>query len=488
MQTTERKGAQEPRVRYIDGDVAYTDGDDACSLAADLGTHLFPWQQQVLRDWLSRTEADDLSFLTAGLSVPRQNGKNAAIECLELYALAVLNWHILHTAHLVKTAKKSFMRLVHYFTDDKHPEVKALVAKIRYTNGEEAIYLKGGGSIEFSARTRGASRGFDNIQLVVFDEAQELTDEQLNAIMPTLAASSSGERVMLYTGTPPDIDGHGEVFRRVRQAALTGKSKRTTWSEWGVVELPKAGATFEELLPEIYRSNPSMGYVLDEDWTANEFSTASLDGFARERLGWWEAVAESAAATPYVHWAACGVEKNGVPKRGKKAFAVKFDPSGQKWALAAARLPEEGLPYVELINVGDMQAGLGALKEFLLDEQLIETTAAVAVDGRAGMAPLTDALKEAYPKQALMVPGARGVVDACSMLDTAVREHQILHLASKGQALLDDAVRTSIKRTIGTDGGWAYDGEYHIPVEAAALAFWAVKTTRRDPDGDGVIF
>ena len=152
--------------------------DDAVALGEDLGISPFPWQRYILTDWCACSADGKPAYVTCGLDVPRQNGKNAALEIYELYRLAVCGWHILHTAHRVKTAKKSFMRLVRYFTDELHPELCELVERIRRTNGEEAIFLKNGGSIEFIARTNGTARGFDDIQLVVYDEAQELTDTQ----------------------------------------------------------------------------------------------------------------------------------------------------------------------------------------------------------------------------------------------------------------------------------------------------------------------
>nr|DAX81073.1 MAG TPA: Terminase [Caudoviricetes sp.] len=89
------------------------------------------------------------------------------------------------------------------FTDDRHPDAEELVSTIRYTNGEEAIVLTNGGEIRYSARSRQAARGFAGVSLVVYDEAQELTDEQVEALMPTLAASATGTRQVIYTGTPP---------------------------------------------------------------------------------------------------------------------------------------------------------------------------------------------------------------------------------------------------------------------------------------------
>ena len=192
-----RKGRQEPRRAYREGEVAYTEADDAIALGEDLGISPFPWQRGILADWCACNSDDKPTYVTCGLDVPRQNGKNAALEVYEPYRLAVCGWHILHTAHRVKTAKKAFNRLVKYFTDEHHPELMELVERIRRTNGEEAIYLKNGGSIEFIARTNGTARGFDDIQLVGYDEAQELTDTQYDAIAYTLSASSTGERQII---------------------------------------------------------------------------------------------------------------------------------------------------------------------------------------------------------------------------------------------------------------------------------------------------
>lgn len=75
--------------------------------------------------------------------------------------------------------------------------------------------------IEFSARSRQAARVFDGISLVVYDEAQELTDDQVEAIMATLSASATGTRQIIYTGTPPYPGCPGEVFQRRRTVCTT---------------------------------------------------------------------------------------------------------------------------------------------------------------------------------------------------------------------------------------------------------------------------
>ena len=55
------------------------------------------------------------------------------------------------------------------------------------------------------------------------------------------------------------------------------------------------------------------------------------------------------------------------------------------------------------------------------------------------------------------------------------------------QAALNASATEARKRLIGSDGGWAYGGDNSTPIEAAVIAYWAAKTTKRDPDGGCVI-
>ena len=188
------KGSQEPRIR-IEPERVSTDGKDAAELMSAYGNHLDPWQELVVECWLGLDDDGNYNVTSAGLALPRQNGKNVCLEARELYGLLINGEKILHTAHQVKTFKKSFRRLSAIFEDKRYPEIMAMVKNIRRTNGEEAIELLNGGCIEYSARSRQAARGFDGISLVVFDEAQELQDDQLEAIMasstPIAAEKSS---------------------------------------------------------------------------------------------------------------------------------------------------------------------------------------------------------------------------------------------------------------------------------------------------------
>ena len=150
-----------------------------------------------MSDWL-RVRAGRWASLDCGLSCPRQNGKNAILEVYELFVTVGLGRRVLHTAHEVKTGRKHFRRLRYFFGERaadpgaEFQELNKLVREIRNVNGQEGIYLTNGGSIELVARSKSSGRGF-TVDTLVCDEAQELTDDELQAINPSISAAPSGD-------------------------------------------------------------------------------------------------------------------------------------------------------------------------------------------------------------------------------------------------------------------------------------------------------
>ena len=123
-------GAQIPRY-CIEPERLSTDGADAAALMAAYGNALDEWQRLVLDCWLGRDTSGRYTVTSAGLAVPRQNGKNVCLEGREFFGMVINGEKILHTAHQVRTAKKSFNRLARMFTDKRHPEVLELMKNKR---------------------------------------------------------------------------------------------------------------------------------------------------------------------------------------------------------------------------------------------------------------------------------------------------------------------------------------------------------------------
>ena len=467
-------GSQEPRLR-VEPRRSSSEGEGAAMLMEAYAVPLDPWQRSILDCWLGLDEDRRNTVVSAGLSVPRQNGKNVCLEARELFGMAIRGEKILHTAHQVRTSKKSFRRLAAIFTDRRHPEIMDLVKQIRYTNGEEAIELANGGSIEYSARSRQAARGFDGISLVVFDEAQELTDDQMEAILATLSASATGQRQIIYTGTPPYPGCPGEVFRRRRSVCLSMPGAHDAWHEWSVAA-EAVGDIKADDRTIWYAANPAMGIRLSEDFTAEELRSLAADGFARERLGWWSPVLAEAdvSAIKAEAWDEC--RSTETKPDGKTAYGVKFTADGSEVCLCGAVLPKDGPARISLIERRPTSAGTRWLAEWLCERY--EKAGCVVIDGRNGADVLCDRLAETWKaKGSVIRPTARQVVAAAGTLCDAVNEKTLTWYC--GQEALRDSAVTATRRPVA--GGWAFGGPDSAPIEAAALALWGVKNSRRDP-------
>ena len=467
-------GSQEPRYKIEPNRVA-TDGDDAALLMSEYGLTLDTWQKSILDCWLGMDDNGNYTVTSAGLALPRQNGKNVCLEAREFYGLVIAGERILHTAHQVRTSKKSFRRLAAMFTDKRHPDITDIVKQIRYTNGEECIELDNGGSIEFSARSRQAARGFDGISLVVYDEAQELTDDQIDAIMATLSASATGTRQLIYTGTPPYPGCPGDVFRRRREACIKDPGRHDSWHEWSI-EADSIDNIKVDDTGLWYMTNPALGIRLTEEFTEEELRTMSPDGFARERLGWWMPIHEASTdyAIPEDVWDKC--KSSELKPEGKTAYGIKFTIDGSEVALCGAVIPNDGKARISLIERRSTSEGTGWLAEWL--KARYNAASCVVIDGRNGVDVLIDKIADTWKaKGAIVRPNARDVVASVSLLTDMLNEESITWYDK--QIALRESALTSVKRHIG--GGWGFGGDNAAPIEAAALALWGAKTTKRNP-------
>ena len=473
------KGNQIPRIK-IEPDRIGTDGEGAAMLMQAYGVTLDDWQRLVVDCWLGKDAAGEYVVTSAGLSTPRQNGKNCCIEARELYGLVVSGERILHTAHQVRTAKKAFMRLANMFSDKSHPEIVKAVKKITYATGAEAIEMKNGGIIEFAARSRQAARGYDGISLVVYDEAQELTEEQAEAIMSVLSASATGTRQLIYIGTPPYIGCTGEVFRRFRQSCIMGAGKnddmRSCWHEWSIAadSIAEIDAQDKRLW---YEANPALGYRLTEEFTAEEFKTLSADGFARERLGWWSkpVSTQTEPAIDAALWDSCRSDEE--RPEGKISYGVKFSPDGAEVVLAGAVIPSDGRKArITLLAIEPTGNGLTWLAEWL--NERYKQAACVVIDGKNGADVLIDKITGTWRfKGSVIKPTAQNVVTAASMLLNELNEQTVTWYGQQEE--LRESAITATKRPIS--GGWGFGGQTSSPIQACSLALWGCRTTRRDP-------
>lgn len=478
--------SQRPRV-LVSPRADQTDGDLAAVLAGSYDLVPDEWQRLVLDDWLS-TRGGKWSALTCGLAVPRQNGKNAVLEIRELYGAVGLGERILHTAHEVKTAQKHFRRLKHFFgtrADDpgaRFPELNALVETVRSVNGQEAIYLKNGGSIELVARSKNSGRGF-TVDALVMDEAQEMSEDALEALMPTTSAAPLGNPQWIFTGTPPGPSASGEVFTRVRSEAMGDHPGRLSWHEWSV----KDNVDLDDRV--LWRmTNPALDAGrLQESVIEGERARFSEGGFARERLGRWALEGGATRLVSAELWASTGVAE---APDGVRSIAVAFNFEGDRVSTAGAVKHDAGV-HAELIAAysGPVEAGVSQLADWIADRW--RDLAMIAISGRAGVA-LEQALRDrGVSARAIRMLTGMEYFAANAMTLDGLKAGTLTHPVEVPGDALAASVAVSDMKKRGANGQWGWeattpDGD-ETPVEAFSVAYWAARTSKRKPGRKQVI-
>ena len=457
-------GSQSPSAR-IAPKYSETDGGDAARILRSGGLILDPWQMDTLDDWMALTPSGRWASKTCGLSVPRQNGKTGLVQGRSNAGMLLYNEIVIYTAHLQKTATETFEEMAAFFDA---PQLKKYVKDIKTALGREQIILKNGARIKFLARTRNGGRG-QHGDLLIFDEAQELDDNQQASFLPAISASLNPQTIML--GTPPEPESPGTVFRGLRNKALEGKTTSTAWVEFSVREI--GDVTDRRRWAE---SNPALGRRILESTIEGECEQMPPDTFARERLGWWSPVTEQKIdyAIDKEAWNACASAD--LRPEGKTAYGVKFSADASEVVLCGAVIADDGKSRISVIERRGTGQGIRWLADWLNERS--DKACCVVVDGRNGVDVLIERIREVWRhKDSVIRPSTRDVVSAASLLVTEVNERTVTWYAK--QEMLADSALSSTKRPVG--GGWGFGGSDSAPIEAAALALWGARNSKRNP-------
>lgn len=457
-------GSQEPSVK-IAPKYSESDGYDASRILAAADYILDPWQCDALDDWLARLPSGRWACGSCGLSVPRQNGKTGVTSGRAVSGMILYNELVVYTAHLQKTATETFEEMAVLF---ESAALKKYVKDVRTALGREEIRLWSGARIKFLARTRSGGRG-QHGDLLIFDEAQELTDEQQDSFLPAISASLNPQTI--YLGTPPEPESVGTVFRRIRTRVLAGETRKTAWTEFSVSEI---GDIHDRA--RWAATNPALGRRILVETIEKEVEEMSPDGFARERLGWWspEIVHKEEYVLDKGAWEACMSEE--MKPSGKTAYGIKFSPDGAEVALCGAVCPAEGPARISMIARESTTGGIQWLADWL--NARYEIASCVVIDGRNGVDALVEKIRGTWKfKDSVIRPRVSGVIAAVGNLTNEVNERTVTWYFK--QATLSESATTSTKRPIG--GGFGFGGENSTPIEAASLALWGCRTTKRDP-------
>ena len=444
-------------------------GQQAVKLYEGSGRKAIKWQKDLIRDIMAINEKGLWIHQKFGYSVPRRNGKNEIITMREFWGL-VNGENICHTAHRVPTAHQAWERLVRILTDAGYEELGRRVKdenppeKSFHTTkalGLETVELTNGGIAVFRTRTTsgGLGEGFD---LLVIDEAQEYTLAHQSAL--TYTVSDSGNPQTILCGTPPTTESIGTVFPEMRRSTLSGEGYDTGWAEWSIPEEPKDLMNTDLWL----RTNPSMGFHLNERKIRAEYDPRNPLDFIIQRLGFWYQYSLKSAISEK-DWRRLEVQKRPALKESR-FFGVKFGRDGMNACLAVASRTDDGKIFVEAIDCRPIRSGL----EWMLPYFRNPHCEGIVIDGDSGRQMLLDLIREQKAsRKAPIVPTVQEIINANALFESAIFGDGIRHI---DQEPLRNAVSNCEHRPIGNKGGYGYKAlvdSYEVAlIESISLAHW----------------
>lgn len=483
-----------------------------------------------------QVDAPDGVYLVGKAFTPTHN---SCLEVRELGGLFLFGERmIIHTAHEFKAAAEHFRRVRD--TIGSYDELSRRVKRVMTSHGDEAIELRatptlifgaGGkrvrqsvsGRLRFLARSRGSGRAF-TADVVVYDEAMFLTDEQVGASMPTLSAVPNPQ--MYYTASAGVKDS---VQLSLVRRRLLRQDPTVAGAEWSadphLDTCPRdevrgrkdnhyivCGKHDDRDDPRTWaKANPAFGSRISYEHVRKEFAALTPAQFDRERLGIgdWPAEEEAWAVVSEEAWAACGMAEPGGAVQ-PLAFAVDVNPEMTVATIAAAwERPEqpqqpqlrvvkvdadgrpvrsarqEQQPYRTVLEIprGCSREGTDWVVARLAELKRHWRPAAVCIPRNGPAAALADAAERAGIE--VLVAGSGDEAAAFALMVTGVRGRRVIHLGKEKAPALWSAIASAQTRDIGDGGrGWSRrTSEDDItPVTAATLAYWALNKKRRSYD------
>lgn len=488
--TQKRYGVQKPRVDiYRNGDIWLA--DKTIQLLEHYGVKLLPWQRAVLYRWMAveQNEEGEWKWVNnnCGLLVPRQNGKSELIIARIIGGMIFLGEAVIYTAHSDNTVGEIKRRVQRFFYDAEEEIRDMLTDEFdKEPKSLDYVELRNRARCVFRTRTRTNGLGSTNDTLIL-DEAQEETDAQQEALLPTISAGKSQNQQTIRAGTPPSGGGSGTVFIRMRKNVLDGKTTTVCWQEWSVETL--TDPSDEDAW---YAANPSLGYFLMRSAIKTEATEMAVDSFNKMRLGWIAGVENMRAITDE-QWSDLAVDDDTYPGFGlvplpenpNMVYAVKFAPDGSAVSLAVGVIMPDTRVHVELVERKPLSAGTGWLAAWLLERWRKPNK--IIIDGAAGTQLLVEELVRSNPKlkKKILTPNAREAGAAYADFYTGIEQQTLTHFNQPG---LNMSIRTVKKRSIGKDGMFGYASMnpdiQSDPTEAVAFAFYGARRFKKDKTGN----
>ena len=479
-----RIGSQTPRMEYVPPGAVDTLADDPIALWEIAGLSLDEWQEYILEVGCSVGEDGKWSAFEVGLEVPRQNGKTASLEALMLAALFIWDsQEIIYSAHEFKTTIKTFNRLERLIRTT--PQLYAEVRRIRYGNDQKSIELNDGTVLYFMARSGGSGRGF-SADLVILDEAYNLSTDVMAAIMPAMAARSVEGNPQIWYLSSAGMTSSA-TLNGVRARALAGGSDSLAWLEWSA---PKG--TKPDDVDAWYQANPALGIRISERFVRNELESFRSDpeqgelAWLRERLGIRESV-DGETFFDMDRWALAR-DPNARPSE-VLAFAVDVPPSRDVTSITMASLLPNGDVMVELVDRRDGTAWVPQRMAQLQDQHGPLTTIVDAKSAAASLLPdlQGQGVKVTHVSVADYAAAAGQLYDMVhpAPADLGTDRPQLVHV---GQEELDTAIEALKPRYLGDGSSFLWQRKNILidisPAVGITLALAGLQRARRRQQRD----
>ena len=431
----------------------------------------FDWWQDSLGKVVLGKRADGKYAATVGgvvLSIPRQVGKTYFVGSL-LVVMCILfpGLKVVWTAHRTRTATNTFRALQGICRRKRVAPHIAMNERgklaIRTSNGEQEIAFRNGSVIMFGAREQGFGRGFDVVDIEVFDEAQILTEKALeDMVAATNQAQHPHGALLFYMGTPPRSVDPSEAFTLKREKALSGKSEDLLYLECAAdpdAELDdrkqwaKANFSYPQRTPE-------------ESMLRLRENLPSDDAWRREALGIWDQLTKNYAFGAG-KWELCSVEDPG-PAVDAIALSVSMDR-------LSASIGAGGMVQIDeterlMVAAVDRREGTGWLVPEAWRIHSERQCPVVVARSASDLIPALEAVGF-VAGESLIIARTGDAQDACAQIFDRVQQGTLAHAHHDE---LDTSVYGAHRRDI--NGRWVWDRKNSATdvsmLEAVTLAAW----------------
>jgi hypothetical protein len=449
----------------IPGGIVSTGWPAVAAVLAVLRVVFDEWQVGLAKLVLAKDREGVYAADTIAVSIPRQVGKTFTFGMV-LFALCLIRpgLTVLWTAHRKKTADETFRTMKGLC---RRPELAVHIDRTPSSGESHGIEFRNGSRIMFGARERGFGLGMADVDVILFDEAQRLTDQAVDDMVPaTNAAESPPGPLVIYAGTPPRPTDQGETFAAFRSEALAGDSEGTLFVEVSADETAPDGTPVSlDDRRQWVKANPSFPRRTNERSMLRMRKLLTDDSFRREALGIW---GRGIGARVMPAWdQRANVSLRREPPGEGLVIGLAGSTDGAWGSIGAAAMRDDGSVVVGAVERREGHSWLVSEAARLQAEHGCD----VVIDGGGplshlvGTPKISGDLDAAGVRYALLDTG--GFLDGCAYVFEVVRDGKLEH---PGHPDLDAAVKAASWRKVGARRAWNRDTGDISMLEAVTVA------------------